>query len=466
MSKFNEINERIGRYRWTICALVFFATTINYLDRNVLGLLKDTLAAQGVFGVEKADQELNYSNVVICFTIAYALGMVLAGRIIDWLGTKQGYAYSLIGWSAAAIGHAFGHHTWSFGFWRAALGFSESGNFPAANKTIAEWFPRKERAFATGLYNSGANVGAIVAPLCVPDIAAAWGWEWAFILTGAVGLIWLFFWYTMYGSPTDKLKNGQMKQAEYDYIHSDKDEQAADASSVRVPWVKLLSFRQTWSFIMGKFLTDGIWWFFMFWLPSFLGGENARKISAYRAAHPDFTGDSSTIPGVISWTLAVAVVYSIATGGSILGGWLPKKFINGGMDPSKARKLAMFIYALFPLTVLAASRLGEINTWLAVGTIAIACSAHQAWSANMFTTVSDMFPKRAVASVTGLGGMAGALGGVLIARVAGLLLAHYTALGKIELGYGILFMICGSIYLLAWVVMHVLTPKFKPVQLA
>jgi len=195
MSQFNKINEQIGRYRWTICALVFFATTINYLDRNVLGLLKDTLAAQGVFGAEKADQELNYSNVVICFTIAYALGMVLAGRIIDWLGTKRGYAYSLIGWSVAAIGHAFGHHTWSFGFWRAALGFSESGNFPAANKTIAEWFPRKERAFATGLYNSGANVGAIVAPLTVPYIAEWWGWEWAFILTGAVGLVWLFFCY-------------------------------------------------------------------------------------------------------------------------------------------------------------------------------------------------------------------------------------------------------------------------------
>jgi len=257
-----------------------------------------------------------------------------------------------------------------------------------------------------------------------------------------------------------------MLQAEYDYIHSDKDEQAADASVAKVSWLKLLSFRQTWAFIMGKFLTDGIWWFFMFWLPSFLGGENARKIANYRAAHPDFTGDPATVPGVISWTLAVAVVYSIATGGSILGGWLPKKFINGGMDPSKARKLAMFIYALFPLTVLAASRLGEINTWLAVGTIAIACSAHQAWSANMFTTVSDMFPKRAVASVTGVGGMAGALGGVLIARVAGLLLAHYTALGKIELGYGILFMICGSIYLVAWLVMHALAPKFKPVQLA
>ena len=193
MSKFTPVNETVGRYRWTICGLVFFATTVNYLDRNVLGLLKDTLAAQGVFGAEKSTQELNYSNVVICFTIAYAVGMVLAGNIIDRLGTKRGYAYSLIGWSAAAIGHAFGHHTWSFGFWRAGLGFSEAGNFPAANKTIAEWFPRKERAFATGFYNSGANVGAIVAPLSVPYIAAAWGWEWAFILTGAVGLVWLYF---------------------------------------------------------------------------------------------------------------------------------------------------------------------------------------------------------------------------------------------------------------------------------
>ncbi len=465
MSKFNDVNARIGRYRWTICALVFFATTINYLDRNVLGLLKDTLAAQGVFGDDKAAQELNYSNVVICFTFAYAIGMVLAGRIIDGLGTKRGYAYSLIGWSAAAIGHAFGHHTWSFGFWRAALGFSEAGNFPAANKTIAEWFPRKERAFATGLYNSGANVGAIVAPLSVPYIAAAWGWEWAFILTGAIGLVWLYFWYATYGSPADKLKSGQMQQAEYDYIHSDKDEQVADASSTKVSWFRLLGFRQTWSFVMGKFLTDGVWWFFMFWLPSFLAGENSRKVAAYRAAHPDFTGAVDAVPGVISWTLAVAIVYTIATGGSILGGWLPKKFINGGMDPSKARKLAMFIYALFPLTVLAASKLGEINTWLAVATIAIACSAHQAWSANIFTTVSDMFPKRAVASVTGIGGMAGAVGGVLIARVAGLLLAHYTALGRIESGYAVLFVICGSIYLFAWLVMHLLAPRFKPVIL-
>lgn len=468
MSKFNQVNEQIGRYRWTICGLVFFATTINYLDRNVLGLLKPVLSEDGVFGADKAAQELNYSTVVICFQIAYAVGMLAAGRFIDWVGTKSGYAYSLIGWSIAAIGHAFGHHTWSFGFWRAALGFTEAGNFPAANKTMAEWFPKKERAFATGLYNSGANVGAIVAPLCVPQIAAAWGWEWAFILTGAVGLIWIAFWYKMYASPAEKLQTGQLSQAEYDYIHSDKDEQAAqqaDTKGARVSGAKLLTFRQTWAFVIGKFMTDPIWWFFLFWLPAFLAGENARKVSAYLAAHPDFTGDKATIPGVISWPFAVAVVYTVATGGSIFGGWLPKRFINGGMDANKARKLAMFIFALLPLTVLFASRLGEINTWLAVATIAIACSAHQAWSANIFTTVSDMFPKKAVASVTGLGGMAGAIGGILIARVAGKLLEHFTAQGRTELGYGILFVICGSAYLVAWIIMHLLVPKFQLVKL-
>jgi MFS transporter, ACS family, hexuronate transporter len=468
MSKLNELNEQVGKYRWTICSLVFFATTVNYLDRNVLGLLKQTLSDDGVFGPDKAAQELNYSTVVICFQLAYAVGMLAAGRLIDWVGTKAGYAYSLIGWSIAAIGHAFGHHTWSFGFWRAALGLAEAGNFPAANKTIAEWFPKKERAFATGLYNSGANVGAIVAPMSVPYIAAWWGWEWAFILTGAVGLLWLVFWYRMYASPAEKLRTGQLSQAEYDLIHSDRDEQVAekaDEGGVRITGRQLLGYRQTWAFVLGKFLTDPIWWFFMFWLPSFLGGENARKVAAYLAAHPDFTGDKATVPGVISWPFAVAVVYTVATGGSIFGGWLPKKFINGGMDPSKARKLAMFIFALLPLTVLLASWLGAINTWLAVATIAIACSAHQAWSANIFTTVSDMFPKKAVASVTGIGGMAGALGGILIARAAGLLLAHFTALGKTELGYGILFMVCGSAYLTAWVVMHVLAPKFTMIEL-
>ena len=461
-----SVNESIGRHRWTICALVFAATTINYLDRNVLGLLKPVLSAAGVFGAEKPIQELNYSTVVICFQIAYAAGMLLAGKIIDKVGTKSGYAYSLIGWSIAAIGHAFGQHTWSFGFWRAALGVTEAGNFPAANKTIAEWFPKKERAFATGLYNSGANVGAIVGPLIVPGIAKAWGWEWAFILTGVVGLLWLVFWYSLYATPAAKLQSGQLSQAEYDFIHSDVAEQAAEQTAVgkaKVPWLKLLTFRQTWAFVVGKFMTDPIWWFFLFWLPAFLAGENARKVKEFMVANPGYTGGEADIPGVISWPFAVAVVYTVSTVGSIFGGWLPKQFINGGMDANKARKLAMFIFALFPLTVLLASRLGAINTWLAVATIAIACAAHQAWSANIFTTVSDMFPKKAVASVTGIGGMAGAVGGILIARAAGLLLKHYTELGKVEVGYGLLFVVCGSAYLTAWVMMHLLVPTFRKI---
>jgi len=272
----------------------------------------------------------------------------------------------------------------------------------------------------------------------------------------------------MYDSPAAKLKKGQLSQAEYDFIHSDKDEQAEEAAATNQPkasWGRLLTFRQTWAFVLGKFLTDPIWWFYMFWLPAFLNEENARKVAAFKSANPAFAGTAAEVPGYISWTFAVAVVYTIATFGSIFGGWLPKHFVNGGMDPNKARKLSMFIFSLFPLTVLAASRLGEINTWLAVGTIAIACSAHQAWSANIFTTVSDMFPKRTIASVTGIGGMAGGLGGILIARAAGVLLAHYTSIGKVELGYGILFVVCGSAYIVAWVLMHLLVPKFKQIQL-
>ena len=485
---FNSVNEQIGRHRWTICALIFAVTTINYLDRNVLGQLKPVLSASGVFGGDKAI-EVNYSRVVICFQFAYAIGLLFAGKLIDKVGTKKGYAWALIGWSFAAIGHAFGHHTWSFGFWRAALGVTEAGNFPAANKAIAEWFPKKERAFATGLYNSGANVGAIIAPLTVPYIADAWGWEWAFILTGVIGFTWLAFWYPLYASPAAKLANGKLSKMEYDYIHSDVDEQEAeraDVAKVKVSWFKLLTFRQTWAFVVGKFLTDPIWWFFLFWLPSFLNGENARKakefmtafptdpntlkVNEYLAAHPTFTGDLYKIAGVafpstISWQFAVAVVYCISTVGSISGGWLPKKLINGGMDANKARKTAMFVIALFPLTVLLASKLGAINTWYAVLTIGIACAAHQAWSANIFTTVSDMFPKKVVASITGIGGMAGSLGGILIAYLAGKMLQHYKDLEKIEVGYGIMFMICGLAYIVAWTLMHLLVPKFKKIVL-
>ncbi len=461
----NTISEKVGKYRWTICALVFFATTVNYFDRNVLGLLKPTLAAAGIFGADKGNQELYYSWVVMSFQIAYAIGMTIAGRFIDWIGTKKGYAFSLLGWSIAAIGHALAYSAFTFGAWRAALGLTEAGNFPAANKTMAVWFPKKERAYATGIYNSGANIGAIVTPLFVPWMASHWGWQWAFIFVGLIGTVWLFFWYRIYASPEEKLKAGVLSQSEYDYINSDLDEKEDSKQEVgRVPWSKLLTYRQTWSFFFGKLMTDGVWWFYLFWLPAFLSGENARKMAEYKILNPNFSGEMAGVPGIISWTLAVAVVYTISTFGSIYGGWLPKRLINNGMAAFRARKLSMFIYALFPLTVLSASWLGQFNTWYAVLVIGVACAAHQAWSANIFTTVTDMFPKKAVASVTGIGGMSGAIGGIIVSQCAGLILKHYTALGKIESGYGILFIFCGIAYIVAWVIMHFFVPTMKRVD--
>lgn len=489
----SSVNATIGRQRWTICALVFAATTINYLDRNVLGLLKDTLLPMLRMNPESTGEK-EYAAVVMAFQIAYAVGLLGIGRVIDKVGSRHGYGLSLVGWSLAAIGHGFATGPFSFGFWRAALGVTEAGNFPAANKTIAEWFPKKERALATGIYNSGANIGSIIAPLCVPWLAThyflGWSWQWAFVITGAVGMLWLFFWYAIYASPGKKLDEGKLTQTEYDYIHSDMDEQAenhADAVKEKISWFRLLKFRQTWAFFFGKFFTDPVWWFYLFWLPAYLADDNKRKVLlAYPNGLPDgitieavlkdakqfsnLFGPSDLlqtvhVPGLIIWPVAVAVIYTISTFGSVFGGYLPKRFIDGGMDASKARKTAMFIYALFPLTVLAAMKLGEINTWYAVGVIGLACAAHQAWSANIFTTVSDMFPKKAVASVTGIGGMAGAIGGLLIAAVAGLLLDHYKLIGKVEVGYGILFVVCGTAYLVAWMVMHLLVPKFKKIEL-
>ena len=454
------MTNAMSRYRWTVCALVFFATTVNYLDRNVLGLLKPMLEQGGVFGPDRASQEMNYATVVICFQIAYAVGMLLAGRLIDRIGPKRGYATALIAWSVAAIGHAFGHHTWSFGFWRAALGLAEAGNFPAANRIVAEWFPLRERALATGLYNSGANVGAIVAPLFVPAVALAYGWEWAFIATGAVGLLWLLFWWRMYDSPSAMLAKGRISQAEYAHIHSDRVESVAaveeDEQAETWSWGRVLRLRQTWAFIFGKLLTDPVWWFYLFWLPAFLSGENTRKTQIFLTSHPG--ADAALAPGLINWPFALAVVYTVATVGSILGGWAPKLLMQNGMAPNRARSRAMFCIAVLPLSVLLAGRLGEIDTWWAVMVIALACAAHQAWSCNLFTTVSDLFPKSAVASVTGIGGMAGALGGIAFSRLAGELLSHFAALGKIEQGYGLLFMFCGCAYLLAWALMRLLVP--------
>jgi len=431
--------QAIGKYRWTICALVFFATTINYLDRAVISLLKSNL--ENEFSWTESD----YSNIVIAFQLAYAIGLLFAGRLIDKIGTKLGYAVSIFAWSIAAICHALVNSTFGFGVARAFLGLTEAGNFPSAIKTTAEWFPKKERAFATGIFNSGTNIGAIVAPLTVPLIAAKMGWQWAFILTGAIGFIWLICWYAFYEIPS---KHKRLSKAEFDYIHGDEDEiKVTDtiADTRKVSWTQLLKFRQTWTFVLGKFLTDPVWWFYLFWLPAFLKAQYG------------ITGTAVSMP--------VALVYTMSTFGSIIGGWLPMYFIKKGWAVFRSRKTSMFIYALFALPVVFAQYLGSLNMWLAVVIIGIATSGHQAWSANIFTTVSDMFPKKAVGTVTGIGGMAGSLGGLLIAKLAGILFDHYKALGSIETGYYIMFFICGFAYLAAWLIMHVLSPNMKRVVL-
>jgi ACS family hexuronate transporter-like MFS transporter len=428
----------IGRYRWTICGLIFFATTINYLDRAVISLLKSTLTT------EMHWDDGDYANVEIAFKVAYAAGLLLAGRVVDKLGTKIGYALATGFWSLAAVAHALATSVFGFGVARAALGLSEAGNFPAAIKSVAEWFPKKERALATGVFNSGTNIGAILAPLTVPWIADKWGWQWAFILTGAFGFIWLIFWFIFYEIPSKQKKLGQ---AEFDYIHSDKDELQGDAAlnEPKISWARLLGFKQTWAFALGKLLTDPIWWFYLFWLPDFLQSE--YKISSRDLMWP------------------VVLVYTIGTIGSIGGGWLPMYFIKKGWPVFKARKTSMFIYALFVLPIIFAQVAGNQSMWYAVIIIGIAAAAHQAWSANIFTTVSDMFPKNATASVTGIGGMFGSVGGILLsAAVQKNLFVHYRAIGKIEIAYYIMFAVCAFAYLTAWLVMHLLVPKMKRVE--
>lgn len=430
-----NINEKIGKYRWTICSLVFFATTINYLDRQVISLLKPILEQQFSW------TEKDYSHITMAFTIAYALGFIGVGRLIDKIGTKLGYALSLTVWSIAAILHAFARSTFGFGAARALLGVSEAGNFPAAIKTIAEWFPKKERAFATGIFNSGANVGAIIAPIFVPWIAVTWGWQMAFIITGAIGFTWLIFWMLIYEIPA---KHKKLSKAEYDFIHSDAEE-ILDETKERISWFKLLKFKQTWAFVLGKFLTDPVWWFLLFWLPSFLKAEYGM------------VGMQVSLP--------IALVYMISSIGSIGGGWLSGFFIGKGWPIFKARKTAMLIFAFCVIPIVAVQALGKFSPWFAILIIGLATAAHQAWSANIFTTSSDMFPKKAVASIVGLGGMAGALGGVTLQFAAGILLEHYKGLNHIETGYYILFIFCGVAYLTAWVVMHLLAPQMKTVNL-
>ncbi|MDB5023860.1 MAG: transporter [Mucilaginibacter sp.] len=434
------MNEKPGNYRWVICSLIFFATTINYLDRAVISLLKSNLTAD--FKWDDGD----YANVEIAFKVAYSVGLLLAGRLIDKLGTKIGYFFSTFLWSVSAVFHALANSTLGFGVVRSALGLSEAGNFPSAIKTVAEWFPKKERALATGIFNSGANIGAIIAPLTVPFIAITWGWRWAFVITGSVGFIWLILWLIFYQVPARQKRLGK---AELDYINSDADERDKTdklTNSSQPSWAKLLSYKQTWAFSIGKFLTDPIWWFYLFWLPDFLESQYGLK------------GTGIALP--------VASVYTISTFGSIYGGYLPKSLIEKNWPVFRARKTSMLIYAFAVVPIIFAQILGSVNMWLAVIIIGLAASAHQAWSANIFTTVSDMFPKKTVGSVTGIGGMFGSIGSVFLSLfVQKDMFVHYRAIHQIETAYYIMFFVCGGAYLLAWCIMHLLVPKMKPVDI-
>jgi ACS family hexuronate transporter-like MFS transporter len=413
--------QRIGHVRWSICALLFFAATVNYIDRQVIGLLKPTL--QGLYHWT----EIDYSNIVFAFTTAYAIGLLVVGRIMDWLGVRKGFSLAVIVWSFAAMGHALARSVFGFAAARFALGLGESGGFPASIKAVAEWFPKKERALATGILNAGTNVGAVVAPLVVPWIALAYGWEWAFVVTGALGFVWVIAWRAMYGSPE---KHPRITSAELAHIQSDPVERLAQTG-----WMELLPRRQTWAFAAGKFLTDPIWWVYLYWLPDFLHKNHGLSLTEIG-------------PPVIA-------IYLLADIGSVGGGWLSSSLIKRQWSVNASRKLAMGLCAVCVTPIVFAS--GGVSLWTAVLLIGLAAAAHQGWSANLFTLASDMFPQRAVGSVVGIGGMAGAIGGMLIAKVVGYLL-EWTG------SYLPVFIIAGSAYLVALLVIHLIVPRLEPAR--
>ncbi|MFZ6757494.1 MFS transporter [Undibacterium sp. Ji50W] len=451
--------QSVGKYRWTICALLFFATTVNYLDRQVLSLLAPDLSKE--FGWTNTD----YANITAAFQFVYAISMLFAGRLIDKIGTKKAYLLAIAVWSLGAIMHAYSIavgqsvanafaalglaavpvSVTGFMLSRAVLAFGEAGNFPAAIKATAEYFPKQERSFATGIFNSGANIGAILAPLTVPWIAATWGWETAFIVIGAIGFIWMIFWNMFYEKPE---KQKYLSAAELAYINSGETQNPEPVATEETPgkkisWMKLLSYKQTWAFVIGKFMTDGIWWFFLFWLPKYLEAQ-------YQMHKTDIV-------------IPLAVLYSMTMIGSIGGGWFPSYFMKRGYSAYDGRMRAMLVIALFPLVVLLAQPLGYLGPWIPVLLIGVGTSAHQAWSANIFTTVSDMFPKKSVASIVGIGGMAGGIGGVLVSKIGGWLFDYYGSLGHIQTGYTIMFTFCAVAYLLAWSMMKFLVPTYKEI---
>ncbi|MGA9039237.1 MAG: MFS transporter [Terriglobales bacterium] len=413
---------RAGYFRWVICALLLFGTTKNYMDRQLLGVLKTTLQH------DLGWNEIDYSNLVFAFQAFYALGMLAIGRLIDRLGTRLGYALAMVFWSLASMGHALASSFIGFLVARSALGFWEAAVFPAGIKTVAEWFPRKERALATGIFNAGTNAGAIITPLTVPWIAVHWGWRWAFLITGALGFVWLVFWLLIYRKPEE---HPRVSKAELDYIRSDPQEPAA-----KIKWAQLLPLRQTWTYAVGKFMIDPIWWFYLFWVPDFL--QRRHGLSLMRIGVP------------------IVVIYVVADVGSIAGGWLSSWMIHRGRSVNASRKTAMLLCALCVVPIMFAYRTDSM--WGAVSLIALAAAAHQGFSANLFTLPSDMFPARAIASVVGIGGMAGAVGGMLIAKIVGYAL-QWTG------SYMIPFLIAAFAYLLALAAIQLLSPKLEPVSI-
>ncbi|HVE69722.1 MAG TPA: MFS transporter [Thermoanaerobaculia bacterium] len=408
-----------GYVRWIVCTLLLFATTINYIDRQVLGILAPTLQK------EIGWSEVQYGYIVTAFQAAYAIGLLVVGRVLDVVGTKLGFAVAIVFWSLAAMAHALVRTPFGFGFARFGLGLGEAGNFPAAIKTVAEWFPKRERALATGIFNGGSNLGAIIAPAIVPIIALTWSWQAAFVITGAIGFIWLFFWLWLYNPPE---KHKSVTPGELLYIRSD-----AEEAVTPIPWGRIIGKRQAWAFAIGKFLTDPVWWFYLYWLGKFLNEKHGVTLSKIG-------------PPLI-------VIYVIADIGSIGGGWLSSRFIRNGWSVNKARKVAMLICALCVVPVVFAPLVSGL--WTAVVLIGLAAAAHQGWSANIFTTASDMFPKRAVGSVVGFGGMAGSIGGMLVATGTGWIL-------QLTGSYNLVFAICAAAYLVALAIIHMMVPRLEP----
>jgi ACS family hexuronate transporter-like MFS transporter len=413
--------ESVGHFRWSVCALLFFAATVNYVDRQVIGILKPTL--QDLYHWSEVD----YSNVVFAFTAAYAIGLLVVGRIIDWLGVRKGFSLAVVVWSVAAMGHALARSVFGFGAARFALGLGESGSFPASIKAVAEWFPKKERALATGLFNAGTNIGAVVAPLVVPWITVVYGWRWAFIATGALGFFWVVAWMAMYANPQN---HPRLSRRELEYIQSD-----AEAPQTKIAWRTLFPHRQTWAFAAGKFLTDPIWWVYLYWVPDFL--HKNHGLSLTQIGGPLIT------------------IYLLADFGSVGGGWLSSFLIKRNWSVNASRKLAMLICAVSVVPIIFASKASGL--WTSVALIGLATAAHQGWSANLFTLVSDMFPRRAVGSVVGIGGMAGAIGGMLIAKIVGYIL-DWTG------SYFPVFLIAGSAYLVALLLIHLIVPRLEQAE--